>query len=126
MAALKSLVIIMGILIVFLFGLLVYGIYQKLQNPDFSFFSDSGTVQSQTSTPTNGSGAPASAMGSSEDAARFGEISLDLPQGAKVVSANALGGKLVIVIARDGVNADLVAVIDLNTGQILGQVKTQP
>lgn len=125
MAALKSLVIVMGILIVFLFGLLVYGIYQKLQNPDFRFFSDSNTTKAQPS-KTGGGDAPVSGIGPDGETMSFGDVSLDLPLGARVISANALGGKLVIVVARDGVNADLVAVVDLNTGQVLGRVKTHP
>jgi len=47
-----------------------------------------------------------------------------LAPSAQVVSAQASDNRLVLVIARDGQTADLVAVIDINSGKVLGRVKT--
>ena len=56
----------------------------------------------------------------------FGEVSLDLPDAARVISAQATQNRLVLVIARDGARADLVAVVDMVSGKVLGRVKTTP
>jgi len=136
MAMAKALVIVMSFLIAVLMGLTIYGFYQKSQNPNYKMFrSDDTPVVQMDATP----GASAPKMVSQSPPAltpeitpqitpgtSFGEISLDLPQTARVISAQASTNRLVLVIARDGQNADLVAVIDINTGKVLGRVKTTP
>jgi len=132
MAMAKALVIVMSFLIAVLMGLTIYGFYQKSQNPNYKMFrSDDTPVVQMDATP----GASAPKMVSQSPPAltpeitpgtSFGEISLDLPTTARVISAQASTNRLVLVIARDGQNADLVAVIDINTGKVLGRVKTTP
>jgi len=128
MTAVKGVVIFMGLLIVTLMGLIIYGFYQKAQNPDFKFFADNDAKPQITATTPafDAPAAPTAQVPAQASATSFGEVSLDLPANARVVSASADGHRLVMVIARDGQNADLVAVIDMTTGKVLGRVKTTP
>ena len=127
MQALKGVVIIMSLAIAVLMTLIVYGMYQKSQNPDFKFF-DLGGDEPETVTATPPlAGAPDTPVQPSQVIGQaFGNVSLGLPSGARVVSAQASGGRLVIVVARSGETADTVIVVDLGTGQVLGRVKTSP
>ena len=125
MAAVKGLVIFMGFLIVTLMGLIVYGFYQKAQNPNFKFFA-SDDAQPRITAEAPRPDAVVTPSTAPLIANSFGEVSLDLPSTAQVISASAAGNRLVMVIARDGQNADLVAVVDMNTGKVLGRVKTSP
>ena len=128
MAVAKVLVIVMSFLIAVLMGLIIWGFYQKSQNPNYKMFrSDDTPVVQMDATP----GAPTVETAPPLPAeitpgASFGEISLDLPTTARVISAQVSANRLVLVIARDGQNADLVTVVDMNTGKVLGRVKTTP
>lgn len=136
MTAIKGVVFFMGFLIVTLMGLIIYGFYQKSQNPDFKFFADNTPPTVTTSHLANDSSLdahikampPAVSSGAApiHPAHSFGEVSLDLPGTARVISVQASGSRLVMTIARDGQNADLVAVVDMSTGKVLGRVKTTP
>ena len=125
MAMAKALVIVMSFLIAVLMGLIIWGFYQKSQNPNYKMFraDDTPVVQADatpTAAPTRDAIPPAPyAAGTS-----FGEVSLDLPDSARVISAQASNNRLVLVIARDGKTADLVAVVDMASGKVLGRVKT--
>ncbi|MBF0247504.1 MAG: hypothetical protein HQL36_05465 [Alphaproteobacteria bacterium] len=124
MAAIKALVIGLGMLIVLAMTVLGYGLYQKSQNPDFKFFDLSGKSAAPVSDAASDEPAPPSVTATPGRA--FGEVSLDLPEAARVISASANANRLVLVIARDGQNPDLVAVVDMTTGAVLGRVKARP
>lgn len=125
MSALKSAVILMGVAIAVLMTLTIYGLYQKSQDPDFKFFDISGNgktaQQSMPNAPVSGS--PARMPGTST---AFGDVTLDLPAGARIVSATTSAQRLTVIVATDGTRANQIWVIDLGTGQILGRVKTGP
>jgi len=125
MSALKSAVILMGVAIAILMTLTIYGLYQKSQDPDFKFFDLSGNGKAAVQTMPNApvSGAPSSQHGTS---AAFGDVILDLPPGARIVSAATSGSRLTVIVATGGGMADQVWIIDLGTGQVLGRVKTAP
>ncbi|MEG3618627.1 hypothetical protein V5T82_09190 [Magnetovibrio sp. PR-2] len=109
---LKGLVMVMGFLIVLLMGLIIYGFYQKAQNPDYKMFrSNDTTSQGEDATATL-KDIPAGSMGLSE--------------AAKILSVNMDGKRAILLVARDGVNADLLVVIDTRTGQVLNQTATHP
>ena len=112
MTGLKILVGVMTFCIVAMIVLIAYGLYQKSLNPNYRMFGSDATAVSSPSEPSQTS------------VTGFGEISLDLPATARIVSTQTDGTRLVLVIARDGQNADLAAVIDLNSGKVLGRVKT--
>lgn len=124
MQALKGIVIIMSVAIAVLMTLIIYGMYRKSQDPDFKFFDLGGGDKPQGAMVAP----PIAGVPDLPAAARqpFGDINLGLPHGARVVSAQAAGGHLVIVVAQDGATADTVVVVDLTTGQVLGRVKTTP
>lgn len=125
MSALKSVVILMGVAIAILMTLTIYGLYQKSQDPDFKFFDLSGktTAVSQSMPSAPVSGGPDLV---SSTATPFGDVTLDLPPGARIVSATTSGTRLTIVVATDATLANQVWVVDLGTGKILGRVKTGP
>lgn len=106
---LKGLVILMGFLIVFMMGLIIYGLYQKAQNPDFKMFGADDTSQLATGMLKD---IPAGSMGLSET--------------AKILSVQVEGKRAILLVARDGVNADLLVVIDTHTGRVLNQMATHP
>ena len=56
----------------------------------------------------------------------FWQVALDLTGAARIISAQASDNRLVLVIARDGKNADMVTVVDMVSGKVLGRVKTTP
>ena len=118
MSALKSAVILMGVAIAVLMTLTIYGLYQKSQDPDFKFFDLSGNgktaTQSMPSAPVSGT------------STAFGDVTLDLPAGARIVSATTSAQRLTVIVATDGTLANQIWVVDLGTGQILGRVKTGP
>jgi len=127
MAVAKALVIVMSFLIAVLMGLIIWGFYQKSQNPNYKMFraDDTPVVQSDA-TPTAKPTIDTMASTRSIAGASFGEVSLDLPDTARVISAQATENRLILVIARDGERADLVAVVDMDSGTVLGRVKTGP
>ncbi|MFC1673658.1 hypothetical protein ACFL12_05845 [Pseudomonadota bacterium] len=127
MNALKGIVLLMGVAIAVLMTLIIYGMYQKSQNPDFTFFDSSGDAEKQATAPTIPeaplAGAPTVQQAAPTQA--FRDINIDLPQGASISGASASGNQMVLLIAlSDG--ATEVWVIDLATGQTLGKVKTLP
>jgi hypothetical protein len=123
MNALKGAVIVMSVLIAILMTLMVYGLYQKSQNPDFKFFNFN------TSAPTPQKASPQAPVsgadqGTPTSVPEFGNISLDLPQGTTIISATPSGTQLIIVTASDGVHADQVWMVDMASGKVLGHVNT--
>lgn len=120
MQALKGVVILMSVAIAVLMTLIVYGMYQKSKNPDFKFFDLSGG-----DTPA---AAPASpqpdALPAPQDPARaFGDIALDLPPGARVVSATTSGTTLTLIVSLGASGPDQVWVVDIASGRVLGRIK---
>jgi hypothetical protein len=133
MAVAKGLVIVMSFFIAVLMGLMIYGFYQKSQNPNYKMFRSDNTPVAQAdampaSDNVSGSDATQSAPVQAGPTAvqAFGDIDLALPQTARVISARAKQDRLVLVIARNGEIADLVIIIDLHSGKVLGRVKTTP
>lgn len=137
MQALKGVVILMTVTIAVLMTLIVYGMYQKSQDPDFKFFDLGGGDQSAAApqiapqitpdatpdvTPPTGAAVPT--------ARAFGDITLPLPAGARITAATVSGDRLVIVVAGEAQTGETqtgeqVWVVDLATGQVLGRVKAQ-
>lgn len=142
MHALKGVVMIMTLTIAVLMTLIVYGMYQKSQDPSFKFFDLSGDEESVSTSPTapqappqavpqvmpqmaGNTNTPTSGTPTLSTGA-FGDIIVPLPTGARITSTTLSGDRLVIVVSGDGQMGDQVWVIDLASGQIIGRVKTQP
>jgi len=122
MNALKGVVILMSVAIAILMSLIIYGLYQKSQDADFKFFNLGGKDKPPAAVLPN---APVS--GALQDGATsVGNINLNLPKGARVISATASGTKLIVIIATDGKTANQVWVVDLASGKVLSRVNTGP
>ncbi len=117
MQLLKSLVIGLGMLILLGMTLLVYGFYQKANNPGWRMFSS----QSADDNPA----APA---------APFGELDLKLPEGCMIGRVTPDGDRAYIKILPDGAKrgtpqggpCNRIVVIDVVRGQVLGTIKPGP
>lgn len=116
MQMLKGLVIGLGVLILLGMTLLVYGFYQKANNPGWRMFSSP------------------SATGAAGPAAPFGEINLKLPEGCVIGRVTPDGDRAYIKVRPDGAKrgrpqagpCNLIVVIDVVRGQILGTIKPGP
>lgn len=133
MHALKGVVIIMTLTIAVLMTLIVYGMYQKSQDPSFKFFDLSGDEESVSASPTTPQVMPQMTGNTNTPTAgtvTFGDITLPLPAGARITSTTLSGDRLVIIVSGDaqagGPVGDQVWVVDLASGQVIGRVKTQP
>ncbi|MCW8916551.1 MAG: hypothetical protein OQK24_11965 [Magnetovibrio sp.] len=102
----------MGFLIVLLMGLIIYGFYQKAQNPDYKMFRSEDTPSAQSNATSTVTQIPAGSLGLSES--------------AKILSVQVEGKRAILLVARNGIKADLLVVIDTTTGKILNQTSTNP
>ncbi|MBL4748102.1 MAG: hypothetical protein JKY17_04820 [Magnetovibrio sp.] len=122
MNALKGVVILMSLLIATIMAMMAYGLYQKSQNPDFKFFNlgttDKAPAKIIPQAPVSGG-----LQGLSNAPVAFDDITLNLPKGARIISATPAGTQIIIITARDGVRADQVWVLDTTLGKILGSVR---
>ena len=114
MQLLKSLVIGLGALIFLGMTLLVYGFYQKANNPGWRMFS-SPNVDGDPAAPT----------------APFGKLDLKLPDGCVIGRVTPNGDRAYIKIRPDGAKrgtsqggpCNRIVVIDVVRGQVLGTIK---
>ena len=128
MKALKAIVAVMGLMIVTLMVLIVYGFYQKTQDPDFKFFdlSSSKSAKQQAQPPLIPAPTPAPATASAPKTV-FGTIDLDVPPGSRIVAVAPSGDTVLLTLQTpkaDG--ADLLVIVDLTNGTVLGQVRLTP
>tara|TARA_Y100000813_G_C23883009_1_gene221207 strand:- start:31 stop:378 length:348 start_codon:yes stop_codon:yes gene_type:complete len=112
-AALKSLVIGLGILIIFSMALLVYGFYKSSQDPNWRLFR-SNKAESQTASKPVAKPAP--------PIAATGDIELNLPTGCEIKAVTQSGGKIFILTQPAGVCGE-VMIVDPATGQVTGRIK---
>lgn len=106
MHALKGIVVFMGLIIITLMVLIVYGMIQKAQNPDFSFFGKKET--------------PAISGG-------FNNINLGLPTGSTIIGSDVGENNISIRVDTDGTNgADTIIIMDIKSGNIVGRIGVGP
>lgn len=128
MQALKGVVILMTVVIAVLMTLIVYGMYQKSQDPSFKFFDLSdgkGSAVAPHSDAETSTGEMPTVVNQPSTLRAFGDVTLDLPAGAQIVSTSVSGNRLIIVVAGPIVGGQQVWVVDIGTGQVLGRVKAQ-
>lgn len=101
----------MGLIIVSLMILIVYGMIQKAKNPDFSFFSANDKT-----------------IVSAGDNTTLQKILLNLPSASTIQSTDDMGqGRMAIRVDTDGTNgADTIIIIDINSGKIISQIGINP
>ncbi len=108
MAALKTLVIVLGVLILAGLAAVSYGVLTK--------FSGDGA---ETESPAD------AGPGRVSVAVPFGDVSVDVPAGARVEETDLDGGRLVVRLAMPDGETRLI-VIDLAHGAVLGSVRLRP
>ncbi len=105
MRALKTLVIVMGVLILVGMALVGYTLIKRGLNP----------APPLVEAPQ----APSAAVHP------YGPVEIELPQGAHIASTHTAGGRLVIELTLAG-GAERVLVVDLTSGAILGTIDLKP
>ena len=108
MAALKTLVIVMALLIVAGTGLIAWGLYEKAADPGFKPFAGGGEPP-----PEEASARP------------FGRIDLDLPSGCTIADSRPDGERLYVRVGPPGPCARII-VVDIVHGQVLGTIAVVP
>ena len=106
MRALKALVAGLGVLIVGGMGLLVYSLYMKASDPDFTIFRD-GAAQV----------APAK---------HFGRVELSLPKGCAIVDMRPDGARLYLHVGPPIKSCERIIIIDTTNGAIVGAIEVGP
>lgn len=110
----------MALLIAAGMALFAYGLYQKIADPEFTFFPDD-----------TGDGAPAPAPAPAALAPRpaapgaFGTIAVPLPEGCVLARVIPEGGRLYLRIGPAG-RCERVVVVDVATGTVLGTITVGP
>ena len=120
MQMMKSLVFGLGVLILLAMTLLVYGFYQKANNPGWRMFSS-----------PSADGAPANPAA---PAASFGELDLKLPEGCVIERITPDGNRAYIKVRPHGAKSgtpqggscNRIVVIDVVRGRVLGTIKPGP
>ena len=98
-AALKTLVIGLGVLIALGLGLLVYGFFKTSSDPTWRLFGDARPA-----------------------AAPAGDIELNLPTGCEIKDVTQLGGQIYVLTQPAGVCGQ-VLIVDPTTGRVTGRIK---
>ncbi|HBT44051.1 MAG TPA: hypothetical protein DIW51_04805 [Rhodospirillaceae bacterium] len=112
-AALKSLVIGLGVLIALGLGLLVYGFFKTSQDPTWRLFGDAKPAAATAGTPPPAHLAPPLAVS--------GDIELNLPTGCEIKSVTQLGGQIYILTQPAGVCGQ-VLIVDPAAGRVTGRI----
>ncbi len=114
MQVLKGLVIGMALLIAVGMALFAYGLYQKIADPEFTFFPDE-TGDQATGTVVSRLAAPGA----------FGTIAGPLPEGCVLARVIPEGDRLYLRIGPAG-RCERVVVVDVATGSVLGTITVGP
>lgn len=119
---LKSLVIVLGILIVLGVVLLGFGFYKKTTDPDWKLFGLSKQETAQEMAPSPSIARP---QKSSLPLKPFGNISLNLPVGCTITKLTP-ERRLVFLEIGPTPQCNRVVIVDLSAGIILGSVSPNP
>lgn len=119
---LKSLVIVLGLLIVLGVLLLGFGFYKKTTDPDWKLFGvdmpPASNIQALPAVQPNARPAQAPIN-------PFGTISLNLPQGCEITEIIPRRRYAYLMIGPTP-ECNRVALVDLERGIVLGTIKPQP
>ena len=128
MQALKGLVAGMAILIVVAMTLIAYGLYRKVDDPDFKFFSLGGDAPSQRASQPPAVPAPATdpAAMPAITLKAFGDVMLSLPRGCTISAVSGDGSRIFLKIGPVGPECERVIVVDAANGSLLGPLRASP
>jgi hypothetical protein len=107
MQALKTLVVVLGVLIVISIAALGWAFYRKLSGPT-SLPAEDGITNTDTSVVPG-----------------FGDVHIDLPPDCSATEMRAQGDRLFIRTGPAGL-CERILVIDTTTGRLLGTVNLKP
>ena len=126
MRVLKGLVIGMALLIAVGMALFAYGLYQKIADPEFTFFpgetGDGAAAPAPAPAPAAAPAAPAPRLAAP---GAFGTIAVPLPEGCVLARVIPEGGRLYLRIGPAG-RCERVVVVDVATGSVLGTITVGP
>ncbi len=136
MRVLKGLVIGMGLLIAAGMALFAYGLYQKISDPEFTFFAGEPGDRAPAAVPAASPAAvpaaspaaattPAPAPAAVAPPAAFGTIAVPLPAGCSLARVIPEGDRLYLRIGPAG-RCERVVVVDVATGSVLGTIAVRP
>lgn len=104
----------MGLLIAVGMALFAYGLYQKIADPEFTFFPGE-----------TGNGPPVTVVPRLPAPGAFGTIAVPLPEGCVLARVIPEGDRLYLRIGPAG-RCERVVVVDVATGSVLGTITVGP
>ena len=111
----------MGLLIAAGMALFAYGLYQKIADPEFTFFpAETGDAPPVAAVPPVAAAPPVSAAPGA-----FGTIAVPLPEGCVLARVIPEGDRLYLRIGPAG-RCQRVVVVDVATGSVLGTITVGP
>ncbi len=130
MRLLKGLVIGMGLLIAVGMVVFAYGLYQKISDPEFTFFAAEPEDRAPAAVPAAAAipaatPAPTATPAAVAPRAAFGTIGVPLPAGCRLARVIPEGDRLYLRIGPAG-RCERVVVVDVATGSVLGTIAVQP
>ena len=126
MQVLKGLVIGMGLLIAVGMALFAYGLYQKIADPEFTFFpAETGDAPPVAAVPPVSAAPPVAAAPPVPAPGAFGTIAVPLPAGCILARVIPEGDRLYLRIGPTG-RCERVVVVDVATGSVLGTITVGP
>ena len=112
--ALISIVIILGLIIILGLGALIFGLYEKANDPSFSFFKQTALTNNLTTGTTNNI--------VEKNIKSKKNISIPLAKSERVSEIAATDNKIILLITNKFENSRLL-ILDANNGSVIGHVE---
>lgn len=126
MRALKGLVAGLGLIIVIVMAVIVYGLYKKSSDPDFKFFSFGGQTSADANPSQPSAAGTGGSAGGGEGLKSFGQVMVSLPDGCSIAGVTGDGKRLFLKIGPAVPKCERIVVLDAVNGAILGNIKAAP
>ena len=112
--ALISIVIILGLIIILGLGALIFGLYEKANDPSFSFFKQTALTNNLTTGTTNNI--------VEKNIKSKKNISIPLAKSERVKQIAASDNKIILLITNKFENSRLL-IIDANNGAVISHIE---
>ena len=112
--ALISIVIILGLIIILGLGALIFGLYEKANDPSFSFFKKTALTNNLTTGKTNNI--------VEKNIRSKKNISIPLAKSERVKQIAATDNKIILLITNKFENSRLL-IIDANNGAVISHIE---
>ena len=120
MNALKALVVILTILIIVAVSVIAYGMFRKIDDPDFKFFELGGDKPSESVHSSIHSNVSDSVRALTPEV--LGEIMVSIPSGCNISTITGDGLRIFIKIGPTELRCERVIILDSNNGNLLGTI----